>query len=53
MFFPINKESEEFIKFKNEATKGKEKDFILFFNSRNIRRKSIPDALLAWKYFRI
>tara|TARA_R110000737_G_scaffold305009_1_gene312470 strand:- start:1035 stop:2465 length:1431 start_codon:yes stop_codon:yes gene_type:complete len=51
MFFPINKESEEFIKFKNEATKGKEKDFILFFNSRNIRRKSIPDALLAWKYF--
>jgi len=51
MFFPLDKTSEEFIKFRNEATKGKEKDFILFFNSRNIRRKSIPDALLAWKYF--
>jgi len=51
LFFPLDKTSEEFIKFKNEATKGKEKDFILFFNSRNIRRKSIPDALLAWKYF--
>jgi glycosyltransferase involved in cell wall biosynthesis len=51
MFFPLDKTSEEFVKFKNNATKSKEKDFILFFNSRNIRRKSIPDALLAWKYF--
>jgi len=51
MFFPLDKTSEEFIKFKKEATRNKEKDFILFFNSRNIRRKSIPDALLAWKYF--
>ena len=25
--------------------------FTLFFNSRNIRRKSIPDTILAWKYF--
>jgi len=33
MFFPLDKTSEEFIKFRNEATKGKEKDFILFFNS--------------------
>ena len=23
----------------------------MFFNSRNIRRKQIPDAMLAWKYF--
>jgi len=51
MFFPLDKTSEEFIKFKKDATRNKEKDFILFFNSRNIRRKSIPDALLAWKYF--
>ncbi len=28
-----------------------EKDFILFFNSRNIRRKQIPDTLLAFRYF--
>ena len=26
-------------------------NLVLFFNSRNIRRKSIPDTLLAWKYF--
>ena len=28
-----------------------DQDFVLFFNSRNIRRKQIPDTLLAWKYF--
>ena len=28
-----------------------EKDFILFFNSRNIRRKQIPDTMLAFRYF--
>ena len=26
-------------------------EFTLFFNSRNIRSKSIPDTILAWKYF--
>ena len=25
--------------------------FKLLFNSRNIRRKCIPDTILAWKYF--
>ena len=30
---------------------SKEIDFILFFNSRNIRRKQIPDTLLAYRYF--
>ena len=29
----------------------KEKDFTLFFNSRNIRRKAIPDTIAAWKLF--
>ena len=29
----------------------KEKEFTLFFNSRNIRRKSIPDTIAAWKLF--
>ena len=50
-FFPIVKNDEEYNKFKNHITKGKDRDFILFFNSRNIRRKSIPDALTAWKLF--
>ena len=41
----------EFLNFKNQTFKGKEYDFVLFFNSRNIRRKQIPDTLLAYKYF--
>ena len=50
-YFPLEKETEEYKKFKNRYTRGKDKDFILFFNSRNIRRKSIPDAIAAWKLF--
>ena len=30
---------------------GEKKDFVLFFNSRNIRRKQIPDTMLAFRYF--
>jgi len=50
-FFPITDPNEEYEKFKKQITRGEDKDFILFFNSRNIRRKSIPDALAAWKLF--
>ena len=31
--------------------KGKEYDFALLFNSRNIRRKQIPDTILAYRHF--
>ena len=55
VFYPIPTESKEYqevIKLKDRITKSTTKNpFILFFNSRNIRRKSIPDTLLAWKYF--
>ena len=54
IFYPINKTSPEYLevkKLKTQITKNKDSKFILFFNSRNIRRKSIPDTLLAWKYF--
>ena len=51
-FFPIKDDyNPEFEDFKKQITRGKEKDFILLFNSRNIRRKSIPDALTSWKLF--
>ena len=30
---------------------NKEVDFVLFFNSRNIRRKQIPDAMMAFRSF--
>lgn len=54
IFKPISPESPEypeFIKFKNQLFKDKQFDFVLFFNSRNIRRKQIPDTLLAYKLF--
>lgn len=51
IFKPMESETEEFQTFKNQLTMGIERDFILLFNSRNIRRKQIPDTLVAWKLF--
>jgi len=51
VFKPIDKNDPKFKEFKNQIFKGKEYDFVLFFNSRNIRRKQIPDTLLAYKLF--
>jgi len=50
-FHPISNDDRGLQEFKSKLTKNREKNFILLFNSRNIRRKSIPDTLLAWKYF--
>ena len=49
IFKPVPEE--ELKDFKNQLFQGEEKDFVMFFNSRNIRRKQIPDAMLAWRYF--
>ena len=53
LYYPIEKEDEvkELEQFKSNLFGGKEKDFIVFFNSRNIRRKQIPDTMLAFKIF--
>jgi glycosyltransferase involved in cell wall biosynthesis len=54
IFFPINEKHEkwdELQQFKKQIFNGKEYEFTLMFNSRNIRRKSFPDTLLAWKLF--
>jgi glycosyltransferase involved in cell wall biosynthesis len=53
IYYPIEKEDEvkELEQFKSNLFGGKEKDFIVFFNSRNIRRKQIPDTMLAFKIF--
>ena len=51
---PINENHEkwnELQEFKKQLFSGKEYDFVLFFNSRNIRRKQIPDTMLAYRYF--
>jgi glycosyltransferase involved in cell wall biosynthesis len=53
-FKPLTNEeklSKEFIEFKNQILKDKEYDFVLFFNSRNIRRKQILDTILAFRHF--
>jgi len=53
-FFPITTEHPEYLaleEFKKQLFKGKEYDFTLLYNARNIRRKSVPDLMLAWKIF--
>jgi glycosyltransferase involved in cell wall biosynthesis len=50
-YYPLDKNSEDFLNFKNKLFPSQEIDFILFFNSRNIRRKQIPDTMWAFKIF--
>ena len=50
-FRVLKQEDPEVQEFRKFITRGEDKDFILLFNSRNIRRKSIPDTILAWKLF--
>jgi glycosyltransferase involved in cell wall biosynthesis len=51
IFYPVSNKDEEYLNFKKELFRGRDYEFVLLFNSRNIRRKSIPDTILAWKLF--
>ena len=54
LFFPINESHPEYLavqEFKKQLYEGKTYDFNLLYNARNIRRKSVPDLMLAWKIF--
>ena len=54
VFRPLTEEeknSSEFNAFKANMLQGKDIDFTLLFNSRNIRRKQIPDTILAYRHF--
>ena len=51
IFKPVNKFDNEYQKLKSSLEKDGKMEFKLLFNSRNIRRKCIPDTILAWKYF--
>ena len=51
IFRPIDKNDKELKELKKYLSKGKDYNFTLLFNSRNIRRKSIADSILAWKLF--
>ena len=49
-FFPIVNDF-EFEVFKEKFFEGKEYDFVVFWNNRNIRRKNPGDVITAWKIF--
>ena len=50
-FRPLSNDDSELKETRDRINNGVETDFTLFFNSRNIRRKCIPDTILAWKFF--
>ena len=51
IYKPIEDWDEGLQNLKKQIFNNEEKDFVLFFNSRNIRRKQIPDTMLAFRYF--
>ena len=54
LFFPITTEQPEYLAlqdFKKQIYGEKTYDFTLLYNARNIRRKCVPDLMLAWKIF--
>ena len=50
-FLPLEKNNPELLSFKEKLFKGKEFDFVAHFNSRNIRRKQVPDTIWAFTQF--
>jgi len=53
-YFPIKEDHEDYdklLEFKKAVLKDKDIDFVLFYNSRNIRRKSTADNILAYRIF--
>jgi glycosyltransferase involved in cell wall biosynthesis len=53
-FFPIDSSHPEYLtlqEYKKALYEEKDYDFNLLYNARNIRRKSVPDLMLAWKIF--
>tara|TARA_B100001113_G_scaffold349607_1_gene345263 strand:- start:633 stop:2102 length:1470 start_codon:yes stop_codon:yes gene_type:complete len=49
-FFPVINDP-EFDVFYDKITQKQETDFIVYWNSRNIRRKNPSDIILAWRTF--
>ena len=53
-FRPLTKEEledKEYLSFVEKMKKEKDIDFVVLYNSRNIRRKQVPDTILAFKHF--
>ena len=45
------REGEEYTSFVSKMNKEKDIEFTVLYNSRNIRRKQVPDTILAFKHF--
>ena len=51
IFRPLDKDDSNLVEFKKHLFGGKEFDYVAFFNSRNIRRKQVPDTIWAFVQF--
>ena len=51
IYKPLKNNDEGLVKFKNNFFNKDIPEFTVFFNSRNIRRKQIPDTMLAFRAF--
>jgi glycosyltransferase involved in cell wall biosynthesis len=51
IYFPVKEDDLDYINFKSQVFNKKKPKFVVFFNSRNIRRKQIPDTLMAFRAF--
>lgn len=50
-FHPVDTSKDDFVSFKNSLFNNEEKDFVVFYNSRNIHRKHASDSILAYRMF--
>ena len=51
LFSKLEGDDKKLVDFKKALQLPTDLDFHLLFNSRNIRRKQIPDTIMAWKLF--
>ena len=51
IYKPLEKDNPELVEFKKHLFGGKEYDFVAFYNSRNIRRKQVPDTIWSFVQF--
>ena len=51
IYKPLPKDNPDLNKFRKQIFGNNNPEFVAFFNSRNIRRKQIPDTMLAFRAF--
>jgi len=51
LFLPVDPNDKEFLKRKEAMFHGKEFDFVIFYNSRNVQRKRTSNIMLAFRQF--